>query len=85
MSRYTALFERLCPPETSSLDNAILNRQSCHTFVTQKCLNCGKEWVANLPCADKLCLECSHKRSRKHSYTIFALLSALGLLNRAIG
>ena len=96
MGRYTALFERLMSNEkhisstnedlacnVSLLDNAILNRQSCHSFVTQKCLICGKEWVSNLPCSDKICLECSHKRSRKHSYTIFSLLAALGLLNRA--
>jgi len=82
MGRYTALFERLSS-DVSLLDNPILNRQSCHQFITQHCLNCGKEWVSNLPCSDKLCLECSMKRSYKHGYVVFAILSALGLLNRA--
>lgn len=82
MGKYTALFERLSS-ETSSMYNAILNPQSCHTFVTQKCLNCGKSWVSNLPCGNKLCSDCAMKRSRKNHYVVFAILCSLGLLSQA--
>lgn len=83
MGRYTALFNRLCPPEVSNVQNTILNRQSCHEITTLHCSDCGKEWVTNLSCSDKLCPECAYKRSRKNHYVVFAILSALGLLNRA--
>ena len=66
----------------ASLDNAPIlyseiSPQITHKTITQTCLNCGKTWIAELLCSDKLCFECSSKRANHHSSLLLLLLSIL--------